>query len=82
MTANAAAVAAVKVRTKALNMAAQLLQQDPSNLTIADGNIIRTDGVGASISLGDVAYQLRPASPTRGDAILASPQKAGSQLRI
>ena len=48
-------------------MAAQLLQQDPSSLTIADGNVIRTDGVGASISLGDVAYQLRPASPTRGD---------------
>jgi len=67
MTANAAAVAAAKVRAKALDMAGQLLQQDPSSLTIADGNVVRTDGVGASISLGDLAYQLRPASPTRGD---------------
>ena len=67
MTANAAAIAAEKVRAKALNMAAQLLQQDVSALTIANGNVIRTDGAGASISLGDLAHHLRPASSTRGD---------------
>ena len=67
MTANATAVAAGKVRAKALNMAAQLLQEDASALTIANGNVVRTDGVGASISLGDLAHHLRPASSTRGD---------------
>ena len=67
MTANAAAIAADKVRAKALNTAAQLLQQDVSALTVANGNVIRTDGVGASISLGDLAHHLRPTSSTRGD---------------
>jgi aerobic carbon-monoxide dehydrogenase large subunit len=67
MTANATAVAADKVRAKALNMAAQLLQEDVSDLTIANGNVVRIDGVGASISLGDLAHHLRPASSTRGD---------------
>jgi aerobic carbon-monoxide dehydrogenase large subunit len=67
MTGNAAAIAAEKVRAKALDMAAQLLQQDVSALTIANGNVIRTDGTGATISLGDLAHHLRPASSTRGD---------------
>jgi carbon-monoxide dehydrogenase large subunit len=67
MTANAAAVAAEKVRAKALDMAAQLLQQDIPDLTIANGNVFRTDGVGASISLGELAQHFRPASSTRGD---------------
>jgi len=67
MTANATAVAAGKVRAKALDMAAQLLQADPSSLTIANGSVVRTDGAGASISLGDIAHHLRPVSPTRGD---------------
>ena len=67
MTANATVVAAGKVRAKALNMAAQLLQADASSLTIANGNVVRVDGVGATISLGDLAYHLQPASKTRGD---------------
>jgi carbon-monoxide dehydrogenase large subunit len=67
MTANATAVAAGKVRTKALDMAAQLLQADAASLTIVNGSVIRTDGAGASISLGDLAHHLRPVSPTRGD---------------
>jgi aerobic carbon-monoxide dehydrogenase large subunit len=67
MTANATAVAAGKVRAKALDLAAQLLQEDASCLTIANGKIIRGDGMGGSIGLGDVAYHLRPTSPTRGD---------------
>ena len=66
MTANATVVAAGKVRAKALNMAAQLLQADASSLTIANGNVVRVDGVGATISLGDLAYHLQPASKTRG----------------
>jgi carbon-monoxide dehydrogenase large subunit/6-hydroxypseudooxynicotine dehydrogenase subunit gamma len=67
MTANATVVAAGKVRAKALNMAAQLLQADASSLTIANGGVVRVDGVGATISLGDLAYHLQPASKTRGD---------------
>ncbi|MCK9908812.1 xanthine dehydrogenase family protein molybdopterin-binding subunit [Microbacteriaceae bacterium K1510] len=67
MTANATAVAAAKVRDKALDMAAQLLQADAAQLTIVDGNVVRQDGVGATISLGDLAHHLRPVSPTRGE---------------
>lgn len=67
MTANATAVAAAKVRDKALDMAAQLLQADAAQLIIVDGNVVRQDGVGATISLGDLAHHLRPVSPTRGE---------------
>jgi aerobic carbon-monoxide dehydrogenase large subunit len=67
MTANATAVAADKVRSKALNMAAQLLQEDASKLTISNGNVVRADGAGAYISLGDIAHHLQPTSSARGD---------------
>jgi len=67
MTANATLVAAEKVRAKALDMAAQLLQADAANLTIVDGVVSRTDGSGASIDLGQLAHHLRPVSPTRGE---------------
>ncbi len=67
MTANATAVAAGKVRVKALDMAAQLLQTDAGQLTIVNGSVMRTDGAGASIDLGDLAHHLRPVSPTRGE---------------
>jgi aerobic carbon-monoxide dehydrogenase large subunit len=66
MTANAAAVAAAKVRAKALEMAAQLLQADAASLTIVDGSIRRADGTEAGMSLGEIAHHLRPSSPTRG----------------
>ena len=66
MTANATAVAAANVRAKALDMAAQLLQADAATLTIAKGHLVRRDGAGASVSLGDVAHHLRPTSSTRG----------------
>jgi carbon-monoxide dehydrogenase large subunit len=66
MTANATAVAAAKVRLKALDMAAQLLQADPASLAIAEGHVVRADGAGASVGLGDVAHHLRPTSSTRG----------------
>jgi aerobic carbon-monoxide dehydrogenase large subunit len=67
MTANATVVAADKVRAKALNVAAQLLQEDASKLTISNGKVVRADGVGAYISLGDIAHHLQPTSSTRGD---------------
>jgi carbon-monoxide dehydrogenase large subunit/6-hydroxypseudooxynicotine dehydrogenase subunit gamma len=67
MTANATVVAAERVRAKALDMAAQLLQADVASLTIADGTVSRTDGSGGGIDLGQLAHHLRPASPARGD---------------
>jgi aerobic carbon-monoxide dehydrogenase large subunit len=67
MTANATAVAAAKVRAKALDMAAQLLQADAAQLIIVDGTVMRGDGAGATIGLGDLAHHLRPVSPTRGE---------------
>jgi aerobic carbon-monoxide dehydrogenase large subunit len=67
MTANATAVAAAKVRAKALDMAAQLLQSDAANLDIVNGNVVRLDGTGGVIGLGDIAHHLRPVSSTRGE---------------
>jgi carbon-monoxide dehydrogenase large subunit/6-hydroxypseudooxynicotine dehydrogenase subunit gamma len=66
MTANATAIAAANVRAKALDMAAQLMQADAASLTIAKGHVLRRDGAGASVALGEVAHHLRPTSPTRG----------------
>ena len=66
MTANATAIAAANVRTKALDMAAQLMQAEPASLTIAKGSVVRSDGVGPSVSLGEIAHHLRPSSSTRG----------------
>ncbi len=66
MTANAVAVAAEKVRGIALEMAAQLLQADASELTIINGNIVRPKAPDDRlIGLGDIAHQLRPTSPAR-----------------
>jgi carbon-monoxide dehydrogenase large subunit len=67
MTANAVAIAAGKVRVKALDLAAQLLQTEMCHLDIVDGEVVRTDvSGGPSISIGSLAHHLRPASPTRG----------------
>src|SRR6516225_12231781 len=60
--AAATAIAAAKVRAKALDMAAQLLQVDAARLIIVKGSVVRTDGARASISLGDLAHHLRPGS--------------------
>jgi carbon-monoxide dehydrogenase large subunit len=68
MTANATVVAAAKVRAKALDMAAQLLQAEPSSLTIRDGCVVNIDdSAGVSLPLGDLAHHLRPLSATRGE---------------
>jgi carbon-monoxide dehydrogenase large subunit/6-hydroxypseudooxynicotine dehydrogenase subunit gamma len=66
MTANATAVAAAKVRAKALEVAGELLQASPDHLDIIDGEVVRTDmKSGPSISLADIAHHLRPTSSTR-----------------
>lgn len=67
MSANAVAAAATKVRQKALDFAAELLQCDAALLDVVNGEVVRTDRPsGASISLASLAHQLRPGSPTRG----------------
>jgi len=68
MTANATHVAAGKVKAKALDMAAQLLQTEAARLDIVDGEVRLRDGAGGpSLSLGEIAQHLRPVSPTRGE---------------
>jgi aerobic carbon-monoxide dehydrogenase large subunit len=67
MTASATHNAAVKLRDKALEYAAGMLQAPVEALAIVDGRVLRTDGgAGASISLGEIAEGLSPTSKTRG----------------
>ena len=67
MTGDATRLAALKVRAKALEIAAELLQVPPDSLDVIDGKVMRTGaGAGPSIALGDVARHLSPASKTLG----------------
>jgi carbon-monoxide dehydrogenase large subunit/6-hydroxypseudooxynicotine dehydrogenase subunit gamma len=67
MTGEATRLAALKVREKALNMAAELLQCQASELDVNNGEVVRGSGLArASIRLEEVAAHLRPASRTRG----------------
>ena len=67
MTASATHNAALKVREKALEYAAGMLQAPVAALAIVDGQVIRTDrDSGASMSLGEIANGLSPTSKTRG----------------
>ncbi len=68
MTASATHIAALNVRKKALDMAAELLQTPPDALDIVGGDVVRKDGrPGPSISLAAIAKNLEPTSKTRGD---------------
>ena len=68
MTGSATHAAALKVRAKALEMAASLLQAAPDELDIVEGVVTRRSRPGgASIGLGDVARHLAPDSPTLGE---------------
>jgi aerobic carbon-monoxide dehydrogenase large subunit len=64
MTASATRVAALKLRDKALDMAAQLMQSAPADLDIVGGIVVHRAG-GASMPLGAIATALLPASPVR-----------------
>jgi aerobic carbon-monoxide dehydrogenase large subunit len=64
MTASATRVAALKLRDKALDMAAQLMQSAPGDLDIVDGMVVRKAG-GPSMPLAAIATALLPASPAR-----------------
>jgi aerobic carbon-monoxide dehydrogenase large subunit len=67
MTASATHNGAMNLRSKALDMAAELMQARPEMLDIVDGQVMRKDqSAGASISLGELAGHLAPASRTRG----------------
>src|SRR4029077_6833653 len=68
MTGSATHAAALKVRAKALEMAASLVQAAPDELDIIEGVVVHRDRPGgASISLAEVASHLAPDSPTLGE---------------
>ena len=68
MTGSATHAATLKLRAKALEMAAALLQAAPDELDIMDGVVGHRDRPdGPSITLGEIARQLAPDSPTLGD---------------
>jgi CO/xanthine dehydrogenase Mo-binding subunit len=68
MTGGATHAATLKLRAKALDMAAELLQAAPEQLDIADSAVVHRDRPGGpSISLGEIARHLAPDSPTLGD---------------
>jgi carbon-monoxide dehydrogenase large subunit/6-hydroxypseudooxynicotine dehydrogenase subunit gamma len=68
MTASATHIAALNVRKKALEAAAELLQASPDALDIVDGEVVRKDRSGGpSISLGKIADSLAPTAKTLGD---------------
>jgi carbon-monoxide dehydrogenase large subunit/6-hydroxypseudooxynicotine dehydrogenase subunit gamma len=65
MTASATRVAALNVRAKALEVAAELMQASVAQLDIVDGQVVRKDlKSGPSISLGQIAASLAPTSRT------------------
>jgi carbon-monoxide dehydrogenase large subunit len=67
MTGEATRLAAVEVRAKALEVAAELLQQDAGALELVDGKVTRKGaGPGPSVTLGEIAKALEPASKLRG----------------
>ncbi|MEW5421134.1 xanthine dehydrogenase family protein molybdopterin-binding subunit [Amorphus sp. 3PC139-8] len=67
MTGEATRRAAVAVREKALELAAEILQQPLDALRIVDGQVFAP--AGASMDLGDVARQLAPNAPARGERL-------------
>ena len=67
MTASATREAALLVRAKALDVAAELLQAPVDTLDIVDGEVVRRDRPGGpSISLGKIAAALSNTSKTLG----------------
>jgi aerobic carbon-monoxide dehydrogenase large subunit len=66
MTGEATRLAAIEVRKKAIEVAAELLQQSPEVLDVVDGKVVRKGG-GPSMTLGEIASALQPASKLRGE---------------
>jgi len=69
MTGEATRIAAAKLRTKAIAAAAGLLQAAPEALDVIDGKVVSKKAArGPSVTLGEVARALEPASKLLGDA--------------
>src|SRR5262249_7146456 len=67
MTASATHNGAVKLRAKAIETAAALMQARPDALEIIDGKVLRkAEPAGPSISLGEIAEHLAPTSKSLG----------------
>jgi CO/xanthine dehydrogenase Mo-binding subunit len=67
MTGEATRRAAVEVRAKALEVAAELMQQDAGALAVSDGKVVRKAADGPSIALGEIAKALEPTSKLLGE---------------
>ena len=68
MTASATHNAALKLRAKAIEVAAALMQAPADALDLVDGHVVRKDrSPGSSIGLGEIARHLEPTSRTLGD---------------
>jgi carbon-monoxide dehydrogenase large subunit len=68
MTGEATRIAASKVRAKAIEVAAALLQAPLDVLDVVNGNVVRGDVVaGPSVALADVARALAPSAKHRPD---------------
>jgi len=66
MTGEATRLAALDVRAKATEVAAEFMQQDADALAVVDGKVVRKDAAGPSMTLGEIAAALEPASKLRG----------------
>ena len=67
MTGEATRLAAVEVRNKAIEVAAELLQQPADALDVVDGKVVRKGAAaGPSMTLGEIAKALEPTSKLRG----------------
>jgi carbon-monoxide dehydrogenase large subunit/6-hydroxypseudooxynicotine dehydrogenase subunit gamma len=67
MTGEATRLAAVDVRAKAIEVASELLQQPADALDVVDGKVVRKGATtGPSMTLGEIANALDPASKLRG----------------
>ncbi len=67
MTGEATRRAAAAVKAKAVEVAAELLQQSADVLDVVDGKVVRRDAAGPSMTLGDIAKALEPAPKLRGE---------------
>jgi len=67
MTGSATHVAALKLREKAIDVAAEMLKIPHAALDIVDGRVVVLDGSSEkAVTLGEIAKNLAPASPLRG----------------
>jgi CO/xanthine dehydrogenase Mo-binding subunit len=71
MCGEATRLAATKLRTKTLRLAAELMQTDAGALDVINGVIVRKDGIGPSMTLAALA-QARPGALSAEDTFLSS----------